>query len=136
MVPLRRSARLAAKPAVSYMQTPEVPDELLLSRTRAMFDTLLEERMSVATRDFDGVYWKCRDDFFKMFKDLPEDDVERIAAHEICHTLPAFSDQNLHARSLIAKRMRVLRAAADAAALAERAARFQAAIAPLTARAY
>ncbi len=118
--PYRRSARLAAKSAVNYTEPVDTPDDLLLERTRAMFDVLLEERIAVATRDFEGVYWKCRDDFARMFKDLPVDDVERLAATQVVHTLPAFSDQNASAMRLIVARKGELYATRSARILEKR----------------
>ena len=84
----RRSSRLAAKPSVSYAETAEVPDEILMDRTKAMFETLLAERLAPATRDLTGVYWRCRKEFLKLFADLPADDVERIAAETFEGKLP------------------------------------------------
>lgn len=84
----RRSSRLAVKPSVSYAETAEVPDEILMDRTKAMFETLLEERLAPAKRDLTGVYWRCRKEFLKLFADLPADDVERIAAETFEGKLP------------------------------------------------
>ncbi len=85
---VRRSARLAAKPTVSYIETTEIPDEPLIERTQAMFETLLEERMNTGKFNFRGGYRKCRKDFLNLYADLPADDVERIAAETFVSKLP------------------------------------------------
>lgn len=81
---VRRSNRLAAKPHVSYKEPEsEVPDEALMERTQTMFDTLLDEQLDIATRDFNGVIWKTCKLFVQMYSDLEKDDVERIAAEKV-----------------------------------------------------
>lgn len=62
-----------------------------MERTKAMFETLLEERYATATRDLTGVYWRCRKEFLKLYEDLPTDDVERIAAGTFEKTLPSMA---------------------------------------------
>ncbi len=83
----RRSRRLAAKPTVRYAELAETPDELLMERTKAMYEVFLEERLAAATRDIYGVYWRSRKDFLKLYEDLPEDDIERIAAESLVNSL-------------------------------------------------
>ncbi len=84
---IRRSTRLAAKPTVSYAEPTETPDKLLMERTNAMFEVFLEERLAAATRNMDGVYWKSKKDFLKLYEDLPEDDIERVAAQAVVKSL-------------------------------------------------
>ncbi len=91
----RRSSRLAAKPVVTYAEPAEVPDEHLMEKTKAMFETLLEERLAAATRDFPSVYWRCRKEFLKLYADLPADDVERVAAESFLSKLPYYSEDHI-----------------------------------------
>jgi hypothetical protein len=87
----RRSSRLAAKPAVTYTEPTDTPDELLMERTKAMYEVLLEERLAPATRDLYGVYRRSKQDFLKLYEDLPEDNVERIAAETYVNSLNKWS---------------------------------------------
>lgn len=94
----RRSSRLAVKPTVSYAEYVEVPDEVLMEKTQAMFETLLEERYATATRDLPGVYWRCHKEFLNLYADLPVDDVERIAAETFESKLPSMANGHPIAR--------------------------------------
>jgi hypothetical protein len=80
MSAIRRSARLAAKPEVSYAEPAVVLDGELKKRTKDMFDTLMDEIMEATTRNFNGVVGRTRREFVKMFADLPKDNEERVAA--------------------------------------------------------
>jgi hypothetical protein len=84
---VRRSSRLAAKPTVSYTEPTEVPDEVLMDRTKAMFETLLEERLATSKRYLYGTYITCQKEFLKLYADLPADNVERIAAEALVREL-------------------------------------------------
>jgi hypothetical protein len=94
---VRRSARLAAKPVKNYAPERELPDELLKERTKAMFDTLLTEtfeKMNPRCRNYVTTYYPCQKRFLKLFADLPEDDVERIAAENFVKwDLPSDADE-------------------------------------------
>jgi hypothetical protein len=76
----RRSARIAAKPKLSYEEPAVVLDSELKKRTKDMFDTLMDEIMEATTRNFSGVIGRTRREFVKMFADLPKDNEERVAA--------------------------------------------------------
>ena len=83
----RRSSRLAAKPARCYAESAEVPDEVLMGKTQAMFETLLEERLATTKRYLYGTYITCQNEFLKLYADLPADNVERIAAEALVREL-------------------------------------------------
>ncbi len=85
---VRRSPRLATKPAKNYAPERELPDELLKERTKAMFDTLLTEKVDKAYICSHMIYLSCKKCFLKMFADLAEEDEERVAAETFIRELP------------------------------------------------
>ncbi len=80
MSAIRRSARIAARPKLSYAEPAVILDAELKKRTKDMFDTLLDEILEATTRYFSGVVGRTRREFVKMFADLPKDNEERVAA--------------------------------------------------------
>ncbi len=86
----RRSARIAAKPKLSYEEPAVVLDAELKKRTKDMFDTLLDEIMEATTRNFSGVIYRTRREFVEMFADLPKDNEERVAAETYAKTVTEY----------------------------------------------
>jgi len=58
-----------------------------MDRTKAMFETLLEERLATSKRYLYGTYITCQKEFLKLYADLPADNVERIAAEALVREL-------------------------------------------------
>ncbi len=66
-----------------------------MERTKTMYEVLLEERLAErltpATCTLYGVYRRSKQEFLKLYEDLPEDDVERVAAETYVKSLKNWS---------------------------------------------